>query len=56
MFADIWVGETQGAEIAFLVALIVFLIAAFFARLANPLWSVLVAAGLAALSLGWMLL
>jgi hypothetical protein len=52
MLADISSGNTGFADVMFLVALIVFLLAGFVAYQAQALW----ATGLAALSLGWLVL
>jgi hypothetical protein len=50
-------GHFTAADICFLIALIVFVIAAVMTwPLANTRWATLVAAGLAAISLGWLLL
>jgi hypothetical protein len=49
-------GNLNAADICFLVAFIVFLIAAFLAYGVKTLWATLVAAGLAAVSLGFLLL
>jgi len=50
-------GHLSAADICFLVALIVFVIAAVMTwPLANTRWATLVAAGLAAVSLGLLLL
>jgi hypothetical protein len=56
MLADIWTGETATAEVFFLVALILFLIGGFIAFQAQAIWATLVAVGLAAVALAWMLL
>jgi hypothetical protein len=47
-------GSLNLADICFLVALIVFAIAAFLAYGVKTLWATLVAVGLAALSLGFL--
>jgi uncharacterized membrane protein YeiB len=47
-------GHFTFADICFLVALIVFAIAAFLAYGAKTLWATLVAAGLVAVSLGFL--
>ena len=49
-------GHLTAADVCFLVALIVFAIAAFMAYGVKTLWATLVAAGLAAVSLGFLLL
>jgi hypothetical protein len=54
----IWAGKLNAADVFFLIAVIVFVIA-FVIRLTLrpvPLDSVLVAAGLVCVSLGWLLL
>ncbi len=47
-------GSLTFADICFLVALIVFAVAAFMAYGVKTLWATLVAVGLAALSLGFL--
>lgn len=49
-------GHFTAADICFLIALIVFAIATFLAYGTKTLWATLVAAGLAVVSLGWLLL
>lgn len=56
MFADISQGHTGFADIMFLVAMIVFLVAGFIAYQAQALWATIICIGLAALSLGWLVL
>ena len=58
MIADIASGNTGFADIMFLVALILFLIGAAVAWAVEPraLWATAVSVGLAAVSLGWLVL
>ena len=56
MIADIASGKTGFADIMFLVALIVFLLAGFIAYEAKTFYATLMALGLAVLSLGWLVL
>jgi hypothetical protein len=58
MLADISSGNTGAADVAFLVAMILFLIGAAVAWSIQPraLWATVVAVGLAAVSLGWLVL
>jgi hypothetical protein len=51
-------GNNNFADVMFLVAFILFLIGAFVAWSVQPrlLWATLIAVGLAALSLGWLVL
>lgn len=56
LLADISSGNTGFADIMFLVALILFLIAGAVAYQAQALWATVVCIGLAALSLGWLVL
>jgi hypothetical protein len=58
MLADIASGNTGFADVMFLVALILFLIGAAVAWSIQPraLWATVVAVGLAAVSLGWLVL
>jgi len=56
MLADISQGHSGFADIMFLVALIVFLIGAFIAYQAKALYAAVVAVGLAAVALGWLVL
>ena len=58
LLADIASGNTGFADVCFLVALILFLIGAFVAWSVQPraLWATVVAVGLAAVSLGWLVL
>jgi len=56
LFADIASGNTGFADVMFLVALIVFLLGAAIAFHAKALWASVVAVGLAAVSLGWLVL
>lgn len=56
MIADIESGNTDFADILFLVATVLFVIGAVLAYGAKALWAVLVSAGLAAVSLGWLVL
>ena len=56
MIADIASGNTGFADIMFLVALIIFLVGGFLAYQANALWATVVSLGLAAVSLGWLVL
>jgi len=56
MIADIASGNTGFADVMFLVALIVFLLAAFVAFEAKTFYATILAIGLAAVSLGWLVL
>lgn len=56
MIADIESGNTDLADIFFLVALIVFLVGAFLAYKADALWATLIAVGLSAVSFAWLVL
>lgn len=56
MLADISHGNTGFADVMFLVALILFLIASAVAYQAKALWATVVCVGLAAVSLGWLVL
>lgn len=56
LLADISSGNTGFADVMFLVALILFLIAGFIAYTAKALWATVVCVGLAAVSLGWLVL
>jgi uncharacterized membrane protein len=49
-------GNLTFADIMFLVAVIVFLVAAFLANQAKALWGLAVSVGLAAVALGWLVL
>jgi uncharacterized membrane protein YtjA (UPF0391 family) len=56
MIADISSGNTGFADIMFLVALILFLIAGFVAFQVQTFYATVLALGLAAVSLGWLVL
>lgn len=56
MIADIESGNVNLADICFLVAVILFLVGAALAYSAKALWAVLVSVGLAAVSLGLLVL
>lgn len=56
MIADIASGETDIADILFLIAVILFAIGAVLAFQAKALWAALVACGLTATALAWLLL
>jgi hypothetical protein len=56
ILADIASGETDWADIFFLIAVIVFVIAAIIAFQAKTLYAVLICAGLACVALGWLVL
>ena len=56
MIADIESGNTDLADILFLVACVLFVVGAVLAFQAKAVWAVLVSAGLAAVSLGWLVL
>jgi hypothetical protein len=56
MLADIASGNTALADVCFLVALIVFLLAAVVAFQVKTFYATVIAIGLAALSLGWLVL
>ncbi|MET0578239.1 MAG: hypothetical protein ABW122_06245 [Ilumatobacteraceae bacterium] len=58
MLADIASGNSGFADIMFLVAFILFLIAAAVAWMVEPkaLWALVVCLGLSAVSLGWLVL
>jgi hypothetical protein len=49
-------GNLNLADIAFLVAVILFLVGAFLAYGAKALWATLVSVGLAAVAFGWLVL
>jgi len=56
LLADIAHGQTTGADISFLVALILFLIGAFIAFQVKTVYAVVICVGLAAVALGLLLL
>jgi hypothetical protein len=56
LLADISSGNSGFADVMFLVALIVFLLAGFVAYQAQALWATVVCIGLASLALGWLVL
>ena len=56
MVADIASGEVDAADVLFLVAVILFAIAAVLRAMARSVDSAIVAAGLTAVALGWLLL
>jgi hypothetical protein len=56
MIADISSGNTGFADVMFLVALILFLIAGFVAFQVQTFYATVLALGLAAVSLGWLVL
>ena len=56
MLADIAHGNTGFADIMFLVALILFLIAGVVAFQVKTFYATVIALGLAAVSLGWLVL
>lgn len=56
MLADLWVGKTQAAELFFLLAMVLFIIAAAVAWQAKAYWATAVGVGLASVALGWALL
>jgi len=56
MIADIESANTDLADILFLVAVVLFLVGAVLAYTSKAVWAVLVSAGLAAVSLGWLVL
>ena len=57
MIADIESGNVDLADILFLVAVVLFVVAAVLAwAQAKALWATLVGAGLAAVSLAWLVL
>jgi hypothetical protein len=56
MIADIATGETDWADIFFLIALILFAVGAVLAFQAKALWASVVSLGLVAVSLGWLVL
>jgi hypothetical protein len=56
VLADIANGNTGFADVMFLVALIVFLLAAVVAFQVKTFYATVIALGLAALSLGWLVL
>ena len=56
MLADIANGNTAFADVMFLVALIIFLLAGFVAYGAKALWAAVMCIAFAALSLGWLVL
>lgn len=56
MLADIANGNTGFADIMFLVALILFLIGGVIAFQVKTLYAAVIALGLAAVSLGWLVL
>jgi len=56
VIADIASGNTGFADVMFLVALVIFLVAAFVAFQVKTFYATVIALGLAALSLGWLVL
>jgi hypothetical protein len=56
ILADIASGNTAFADVMFLVALIVFVLAAVVAFQVKTFYATVIAIGLAALSLGWLVL
>ncbi|MDF2732995.1 MAG: hypothetical protein K0S92_1629 [Desertimonas sp.] len=56
MIADIESGNVDLADILFLIAVVLFLVAGFMAFQAKALWATVVAVGLACVSLGWLVL
>jgi hypothetical protein len=56
MVADIASGNTGFADVMFLVAMILFLVAGFVAFQVKTFYATVIAVGLAALSLGWLVL
>jgi hypothetical protein len=56
LIADIASGNTGFADIMFLVALILFLLAGALAFQVKTFYATLIAVGLAAVSLGWLVL
>lgn len=56
MLADIESGNVNLADILFLIAVVLFVVAAFVAFKAQALWATIVCGGLAAVSLGWLVL
>jgi hypothetical protein len=56
MLADIESGNTDLADVLFLVAVILFLVAAVVAYMTKTFWATVISAGLAAASLGWLVL
>jgi hypothetical protein len=56
ILADISQGNSGFADVMFLVAMILFLIAGFIAYTAKALWATVMCIGLAAVSLGWLVL
>lgn len=56
ILADIANGNTGFADVMFLLALILFLVAGFIAYTAKALWATVVCLGLAAISLAWLVL
>jgi hypothetical protein len=56
VLADIATGKTQWAELFFIVALVLFLIATAVSLIAQSVWSAVLCAGLACVALAWVLL
>jgi hypothetical protein len=56
ILADIASGNTGFADVMFLVAMILFLVAGFVAFQVKTFYATVIAVGLAALSLGWLVL
>ena len=56
MIADIASGNTGFADVMFLVAFILFLVAGFVAFQVKTFYATVLALGLAAVSLGWLVL
>lgn len=56
VLADISSGNTGFADVMFLLAMILFLVGGFIAYTAKALWATVVCLGLAAVSLGWLVL
>jgi hypothetical protein len=56
VLADISTGHHAGADVLFLIAVLLFIVLAVVAAVERTIPMVLVAAGLAAVSLGWLVL
>ena len=56
LLADIESGNVDLADILFLVAVVLFVVAAVIAYKAQAVWATVVCAGLACVSLGWLVL
>jgi hypothetical protein len=56
MLADIESGNVDLADVLFLIAVVLFVVGGVVAFMAKTLWATVIAAGLACVSLGWLVL